>query len=91
MGHTGRAIPDHQPLVAHLERASALLGIEPEALEAAVSTTGLEAWGRHASGAPVYAWDRLLEAAAAAGLPIPDRKAHAWRRRPAIRTKAGPS
>lgn len=81
---TGRAIPDAQPLVAHLERAAGLLGLEPHDLEAAVTSAQLEPWGEHAQGMAVYSWPRLLEVAAAAGLPIPQRKQHAWRRRPAI-------
>jgi hypothetical protein len=81
---TGRTVPDHQPLVSTLPRAAFLLGLEPAALSAAVDRAGLEAWGRHADGSSVCAWPRLLAAAAAAGLPIPDGKGHRWRTRPTV-------
>jgi hypothetical protein len=84
MTHTGRAIPDHQPLVSTLGRGASLLGIELDALAAAVDSAGLEEWGRHVSGEPVYSWDRLLEVVRAAGFPIPARKGHRWRVRPTI-------
>jgi hypothetical protein len=85
VGRNGPAIPDAQPLVSDLPRAAALLRLEPRALEAAVATAQLEPWGEHAQGMPVYSWSRILEVATAAGLPVPDRKGHAWRARPTVR------
>jgi hypothetical protein len=85
---TGRAIPDHQPLVSTLPRAAWLLGLAPEALEAAVDRAGLEEWGRHADGSSVFAWGPLLEAVQAAGFPIPAGRGHRWRVRPTIIQKA---
>ena len=59
-----------EPVVADLERAAHMLGCEPDRLEDAVVAAGLAPWGEAASGATVYRWPELLEAAAA-GIPVP--------------------
>ena len=85
---TGRTISDQQPLVAHVERAAQLLEVDEHELGAVIDRAGLQPWGAHASGAPVYRWVALVEVAASAGLPLSVRRVrHAWRRRPMV----GPS
>jgi hypothetical protein len=84
MTRTGRSIPEATPLVSDTPRAAALLGLEVGDLEAAVAQAQLPVWGTTASGAVVYRWPALLEAAVAAGLPVPERREHTWRRRPAV-------
>jgi hypothetical protein len=81
---TGRTTVADQPLVAHLERAALMLKLEPQALEAAVDRAGLQPWGEHAQGMEVYRWPELLEAADAAGLPVPKQSGHRWRVKPTI-------
>ena len=84
MTHTGRAIPDCQPLVSDLARAAALLRLELRDLEQAVVAAELPVWGLHAEGMEVFRWADLCAAAADAGHTVPTRKANAWRRRPAV-------
>jgi hypothetical protein len=71
MGKSGCSISDTQPLVCHLDRTVELLTLDLEALEAAVVAAQLQPWGENAQGVPVYRWPELLEAADAAGLPVP--------------------
>jgi hypothetical protein len=84
MTRTGKAIDPQQPLVSDVPRAARLLGCEPDRLEDAVAAAGLAPWGEAASGVPVWRWPELCEAARAAGLAVPDRLGHAWRRRPTV-------
>jgi hypothetical protein len=51
----------HQPLVARLDPVTARrLGVSVDQLRQAAA--GLEVWGEHASGEPVYRWRDLLRA-----------------------------
>jgi hypothetical protein len=81
---TGKAISDQQPLVADVGRAAMLLKVGERELLAAIRQAQVEVWGVHSQGMAVYRWEELVEAAAAAGLAVPKRKGHAWRRRPTV-------
>jgi hypothetical protein len=63
------AAPLGEPVVATLERAAYLLDCEPARLAEALD--GLEPWGSHASGQPVWRWPELCQAANQAGIPAP--------------------
>jgi hypothetical protein len=60
-----------EPVVSDLDRAGRMLGCPPDRLEDAVAAAGLAPWGEAASGAAVFRWPELLEAAAAAGIQVP--------------------
>jgi len=77
--------PLGEPVVSTLERAAGILGCEPPRLAEALA--GLEPWGQHASGQPVWRWPELCAAAAAAGIKAPTIRPTlaAWRK-----AKAGP-
>jgi hypothetical protein len=86
---TGPAIADTEPLVSDLGRAAMLLAVDERELGAVIGRAGLQPWGQHASGQPVYSWGALVEVAVAAGLEVNMRWGrHAWRRRPMV-GKAG--
>jgi hypothetical protein len=51
-----RMPPAGEPIVSTVGRAGELLGVDPARLAVAVRDAQLPAWGRHASGEPVYAW-----------------------------------
>jgi hypothetical protein len=76
-----RTIRDGCPLVSAVPRAAALLAIPEAELARLVDQGGLEVWGRHHDGSPVYRFQQLLELAGAAGLaPTVPGKADPWRR-----------
>jgi hypothetical protein len=74
-----RMPPAGEPIVSTVGRAGELLGVDPARLAVAVRDAQLPAWGRHASGEPVYAWGRLCGLAAELGVTIPDRHGQHWR------------
>jgi hypothetical protein len=59
------------PVVADIPRAAFILDLDPERLAHAVQAAGLEPWGTHASGLPVWRWGQLLELARQLGGRIP--------------------
>ena len=82
--------PLTEPIVSDLERAARILDCEPGQLVNAVAAAGLEPWGRAASGAAVYRWPELCEAAREhAGIATPRTRPtmHGWRTRPAVQPK----
>jgi hypothetical protein len=94
--------PLAEPVVCDLGRAAVLLDCEPGQLADAVTAAGLDSWGSHASGAAVYRWPELCQAAARAGIPTPttrptmadwrhQREAKREREVQRKRSKAGPS
>lgn len=52
-----------EPVVSDLERAGLILGCDPGRLADAMAAAGLPPWGEHASGAAVFRWPELCQAA----------------------------
>jgi hypothetical protein len=80
--------PAGQPIVSTITRAAELLELKPERLAGAVKRARVPAWGRHASGAPVYPWGRLCALAVELGATLPARYGHAWRTWQQLQAKA---
>jgi hypothetical protein len=78
MRRTARSIPDGVPVVSALPRAAGLLEVPTEDLALAVKAAGLEVWGAHQDGSPVYRFGELLAAATEAGLPIAEQERRRW-------------
>ena len=80
--------PMTEPVVATLERAAHLLDCEPGQLADALAA--LEPWGTHASGADVWRWPELVEAAGRAGIQVPETRPTMAAWKAMRRRKAGP-
>lgn len=69
--------------MSDVERASELLGVQVHQLAAAIRHAGLVPWGLHHSGAEVFRFQELVEAAKDAGLEVNElgghRNRHGWR------------
>jgi hypothetical protein len=63
--------PEGVPVVSTIDRAAAMLGLEPGRLAQAVAQAGVPVWGHHATGVVVHRWVELLDVARELGAKVP--------------------
>jgi hypothetical protein len=77
---TRSTVVDGVPIVSTISRAAVIFQVSEPELARLVDAQGLEVWGYHHSGDPVFQFRELVTMVTTAGLSVPQPVRSSWRR-----------